>query len=322
MENDKIAALTGGVGFIGYHLSKVLITKGYDVHIYDNFSDFYSPETKWRNASELIDLGANIIEGDLLDRKLLTKWLKRINKTNSITPIVFHLAAQAGIRYCEIHPEKAYKINVIWTLNVLDSMLRNKIPYLVFSSSSTIFGETQYLPINENHPKNPISVYGKSKLNCEKAIIQFNEKYEDLNYTIIQPFSVVGPRQRPDMALHIFIRRLMNNKAIQIYGDGNNSRDWTHVKDTAYAFYLAGENNKLSNLEINIGSGKNYTLKYTIEKIANLLGKEPKIEYLKRNAYDVYNSCADISFAKKILGYKVNYQLENAIKDMINYFPK
>jgi len=317
MEEDKLAIITGGAGFLGSHLSELLIKKKWKVIIFDNFSDFYDPSIKWRNAVELENIGVKIVKGDILNGNFFSKLLKKTINNSSVSPIIFHLAAQPGVSFCETHSKEAQRVNVRGTFNVLKAIIENNYPKMIFASSSCAFGESEYIPIDEKHPKNPISVYGKSKLAGEEIILDFKEKYPDFNFTIIRPFSAVGIRQRPDMAIHNFIKKIILGEKIRIYGDGESTRDWTHVKDIVNGFYLASKNDKLKDEIFNIGFGKNLSLNYTIKVIANTLQKEAIVEYINKNRFEIKHSCADINFAKERIGYKPKYQFFDAITEMI-----
>ena len=155
--------VTGGAGFIGYHLTKYLLARGLKVVIFDNFSSYYSPQLKKINALECQKLGAKIIEGDILNRQMLFQTIE-----NEQCSKIVHLAAQPGVRYSSIHPEKTLRVNVEGTANILEAVQKLDIQRVILTSSSSVFGSAFYLPINENHPKKPVSIYGTSKLMVEQ----------------------------------------------------------------------------------------------------------------------------------------------------------
>lgn len=303
--------VTGGAGFIGYHLSKLLIGKEFQVTILDNFSDYYSEKMKRLNAKELKDLGARIIEGSILERDFLSKYI------DNECEIVFHFAAQPGVRYSTINPEKSLRINIEGTSQVLSVCNENKVKKIVVASSSSVFGLKKYLPIDENHPKNPISYYGVSKLAVEKIIEVTNQLYPETNISILRPFTVIGTRQRPDMALNSFVTRALEDKPIILYGNGEQTRDWTHVDNIVEATYLMAIKSKARNQDFNIGSGIRTSVNDVLEIISNSTGKKLKIQYNSFDNADVKDTLANIDKAKKLLGYCPKKSLEEAIKEFI-----
>lgn len=307
--------ITGGAGFIGYHLSRYLLQKELEVIVYDNFSDYYSPILKWKNARDLKQLGVKIIQGDILDRRFLEKSITQ----NKIERII-HLAAQPGVRYSTQNPEMALKINVEGTSNVLSTSRENGVKRVVITSSSSVFGETTYMPIDEQHPTNPVSFYGVSKLTKEKLVAVCNHLYPEFETVIIRPFTVVGARQRPDMAINIFVSRILNGEQITIFGDGTQTRDWTHVENMVQAFYLALFEPKGNQQIFNIGAGTRISVNEVLDLITEVTNKIPNIKYAELNKADVKDTFADISKARNLLGYQPKKSILNAIEDFDNYW--
>jgi len=306
--------ITGGAGFIGYHLSKLLLDKGFEVEIFDNFSNYYSSKIKWLNASEMKNKGATITKGSILNKNELSNSFENAD-------LLFHLAAQPGVRYSTINPSIALRINVEGTANVLSVAKDKKIKRIVVAGSSSVFGNKEYLPIDENHPKNPVSYYGVSKLAAEKISKVTSHLYENMEINIIRPFTVVGARQRPDMGLNIFTTKALNNEKITIYGNGEQTRDWTHIENMISAFYLAAIKENVIGEDFNVGSGFRTSVNDLLKLISKYTGKELKIEYVEFDKADVNDTLADISKAKNLLGYKPIKSLENAIQEFIDdYF--
>ena len=307
--------ITGGAGFIGHHLTKYLLGKEQEVTILDCFSEYYSPYLKWKNARDTEKLGAKIVEGNILSKQKLSKTITK----NNIDTII-HLAAQPGVRYSTENPEMALRINVEGTSNVLSSARENGVNKVVITSSSSVFGATKYMPMDEQHPKSPISFYGVSKLTTEKLVAVCNHLYPELDTTIIRPFTVVGARQRPDMAINIFVSRVMNREIINIFGDGTQTRDWTHVGNMVQAFHLAATKPKAKHQIFNIGAGTRISVNEVLEIVSEVTGNEPLLEYTAMNKADVKDTFADISKAKKLLGYNPKKTIFDAVVDFAQYW--
>lgn len=308
--------VTGGVGFIGYHLSKLLQKKGFNVTVLDNFSDYYSVKMKQLNAQELEKVGVKIIKGSILEQEMVNKTI-----SNEID-IVFHFAAQPGIRYSTANPEKSFRINIEGTSQVLSVCKKKKVKKVVVASSSSVFGLQEYLPIDELHPKNPISYYGASKLAVEKIVTITRRLYPEVDISMIRPFTVIGARQRPDMAINFFLSSAIEGKTINIFGDGTQTRDWTHVDNIVEATYLMGTLPNARNEDFNIGSGIRTSVNDVLKLISDETEKELKIEYLEFNKADVKDTLANIDKAKQILKYKPQKSLQIAIRAFIDDYLK
>jgi len=307
--------VTGGAGFIGYHLTKYLLTRGIKVVIYDNFSDYYSPQLKKINALECQKLGAKIIEGDILNRQLLFQTIESEHCSK-----IVHLAAQPGVRYSSSYPEETLRVNVEGTANVLEAVQKFGIQRVVLTSSSSVFGSAFYLPINENHPKNPISIYGTSKLMVEQMADVYRYLYPALDIVIIRPFTVVGARQRPDMAINKFVSRAFEEKEITVFGDGWQTRDWTHVENIAQGFYLALTKEKARNQVFNIGNGSRISVNEVLKLIAKVTNRELRLIFSARNKADTKDTFADIAKAKHLLGYHPRKTIFDAIEDFTEFY--
>ncbi|HUT80207.1 MAG TPA: NAD-dependent epimerase/dehydratase family protein [Candidatus Bathyarchaeia archaeon] len=307
--------ITGGAGFIGYHLTKYLLEREIKVIIYDNFSDYYSPELKWMNALECEKLGAKIVQGDILDKKQLAKTISEEECER-----IIHLAAQPGVRYSTINPDVSLRINVEGTSNILTIARECNVSRVVVSSSSSVFGPTVFLPMNEGHPKNPISFYGVSKLTKEQLVSVTRHLYPEFDTVIIRPFTVVGARQRPDMAINKFVSKAMTGETITVFGDGKQTRDWTHVENMAQAFYLAATKPKAKNQIFNIGAGTRISVNSVLRYVSEITNRELNIEYAEMNKADVQDTFADISKAKFLLGYQPIKTIEDAIEDFTEYW--
>jgi len=311
-----IISIDGNIGSGKTKQLELLREKGFNVTILDNFSDYYSVHVKRLNAKELSDLKVNVIEGSILDKEVLNKSIELDYD------IVFHFAAQPGVRYSTINPEKSLRINIEGTSQVLSVCREKKIKKIVIASSSSVFGLKDYLPIDEAHPKKPVSYYGVSKLAVEHIVKVSRHLFSETDISIIRPFTVIGARQRPDMAINYFVSNILNDKPITVFGDGNQTRDWTHVENTVNAAYLMGIKPKAKNEDFNIGSGISSSVNDVLELISNITNKDVKIEYKPFDNADVKDTLANIEKAKKLLGYSPMKSLKIAIEEFIEDYNK
>jgi len=307
--------VTGGAGFVGYHVSKHFLQEGKEVVIYDNFADYYDPLIKWMNAKELEELGAKVVIGDILDKNNLINTMMQ-EKVNAI----IHLAAQPGVRYSTKNPDKSIRVNVEGTSNVLDAARTNKVPRVVVTSSSSVYGTTEYLPMDEKHPKNPISYYGASKLSSEQVVNVTRHLYPEIETVIFRPFTVVGARQRPDMAINLFVSKAMQKETITVLGDGNQTRDWTHVENMAQAYYLATVKEKAKGQDFNVGAGTRISVNEVLQMVSEVTNRTLQLEHKKMDKADVRDTFANIDKAKKLLGYNPKKTLFDAVEDFTEHW--
>lgn len=307
--------VTGAAGFIGFHVTKYLLERDIKVVGFDNFSDYYNPELKWKNAQEVEKLGATIVKGDILDKKTLARTIEKEGCDR-----VIHLAAQPGVRYSTINPDKSLRINVEGTSNVLNVSRECNVSRVVISSSSSVFGPTIFMPMNEGHPRNPISFYGVSKLTTENLVSVCRHLYPEFETTIIRPFTVVGARQRPDMAINIFVSKAMTDEQITVFGDGKQTRDWTNVENMAQAFHLAATKPAAKNENFNVGAGTRISVNKVLKIVSEVTNRELHLEYAEMNKADVHDTFADISKAKRLLGYVPKKTIYDAIEDFTEFW--
>jgi len=296
--------VTGGAGFIGKHLVKSLLEKGYQVTIFDNFSN----STK-DSVSSLVDIGAKVVEGDI------TKPLEILNAIKD-QDIVIHLSAKISVSESINNPSETFRVNVDGTRNVLAACEKNHVKKLIVSSSAAVYGEgSSDVKLTERSKTNPISPYGESKVKMEREIKQFVSK-NDINCIVLRFFNIYGIGQSDEYAGVItkFIERISRNKPLEIFGDGMQTRDFVAVYDVINSIHNAISSGKSG--IYNIASGKAVTIKQLAELMISASGKKLEIQYTATKEGDIKHSQADISLAKNKLGYSPKFELDR-IKDLL-----
>ena len=306
--------VTGGAGFIGSHLVEKLLAAGHSVAILDDFNDFYDPQIKRANIAALsknvpvhhVDLRENAAVRNLFHRE----------KFDTIA----HLAARAGVRPSIQHPQLYYDTNVTGTLHLLDAARATGVERFIFASSSSVYGVSKTVPFSEEqHLTQTISPYAATKLAAEFLCSTYSHLYK-LRVVALRYFTVYGPRQRPDLAIHQFTKKIHAGQPIDQFGVGTTRRDYTYIDDiiqgTMAALTYSGPLFDIFNL----GESETIQLKDLIEKIEKALGKKAKINQLPEQPGDVPLTCADISKARKLLGYNPTTQLSEGLPHFIEWF--
>lgn len=293
--------VTGGAGFIGSHLVESLLRMGSIVTVYDNFDDFYTG--KEANLNQVKDNPKfALVKGSILDYGRLSAAIKG-------KKIVFHLAAQAGIRYCIRNPMKANEVNATGTMNVLLASKENEVKKVVNASSSSIYGNPVKVPIGEEHPLYPTSAYGASKLAAEKYCYSFFHTY-NLPVTSLRYFSVYGPRGRPDQVLYSFAKNVSEGSAPVIYGDGHQSRDFTYVSDIVSGTVMAAMADGSVGESFNLGFGEEFSIAEAARQVLRHFGSSlsPKFEPAYRG--DFQRTLCRNEKARRILSWtpRVGFQ--------------
>lgn len=314
--NQKYTVLiTGGAGFIGSNLADTLLHYGYKVIVIDNFDNFYPREIKQKNIEHNLNKKKyKIFEADIRNYKEI----KKIFEENHID-FVYHLAAKANVRTSFEQPNEYFETNINGTENILKCCIKFKIKKFIAASSSSVYGVSDAEKFSEDMKNlKPISPYADSKLKMEKLIEKYAKTY-NLNSVIIRPFTVYGPRQRPDLAICKFIHKINSNKPIDIYGDGSSVRDYTYIDDIIRPLYSC-INVDTGNFQIiNIGSSDPIKLKTLVSVIENCLGKKAQTNYLPMQKGDVPRTHADISKAKQLFDYTPSVSLKQGIEKYIKY---
>jgi len=306
--------ITGGAAFIGSHLIDKLVEKGENVICLDNFDPYYNPNVKRRNIQH--NLGKKnfkLIEADVRDEKIIRK----IFKENNIRKIV-HLAAKVGVRPSIKEPVLYEDVNVRGTLNLLESCREFKVENFIFGSSSSVYGDTKKVPFGEGDVPKPISPYGASKRSCELFCNVYSSLY-GIPITCLRFFTVYGLRQRPDMAIHKFTKLIDQGKEIQIYGDRTSKRDYTYIDDIVTGIVNALER-RFSFEIFNLGNSRTVELSELISLIEKELGKKAKVRELPTQPGDMLITYADISKARKMLGYNPRFSIEEGIKAFVKWY--
>jgi len=308
-------AVTGGAGFIGSSLCERLINLNQDIICIDNFNNFYNPLIKENNIKNLINnKNFKLYKIDICDIKSLGK----IFAENKIE-LVIHLAAMAGVRPSIVNPLIYEKVNIEGTLNILNCLKEYNIKKLIFASSSSVYGGNKKIPFSEDDKvDNPISPYAATKKAGELICYTYHHLY-DISVYCFRFFTVYGPRQRPEMAIFKFTKKIFNGQEISIYGDGSSSRDYTYIDDI-----INGIINSIQNIKgyeiINLGNSHPTTLKELIKIIEEASGKYAKIKFEEMKPGDVFTTFADIKKAIKMINYNPQTSIYDGINKFISWF--
>lgn len=292
------ALVTGGAGFIGSHLVDSLLADGFRVTVVDNFDPFYDPQVKRLNVTpHLKNANYTLIEEDIRDADAL-----RSNLTDDYDVIV-HLAAKAGVRPSIQDPIAYQEVNVRGTQNLLEFAKERDIRQFVFASSSSVYGVNPNVPWREDdHVLMPISPYASTKVSGELLGHVYSYLY-GIRFIALRFFTVYGPRQRPDLAIHKFGKLILEGKQIPVFGDGSTRRDYTYVADIVQGIRSAMDYSNTQYEVINLGNNRTVSLSEMISALEQALGKKALIERLPGQPGDVPQTWADVEKAGSSLGY-------------------
>lgn len=300
------ALITGGAGFIGSHLSKRLVRDGWKITIVDNLST----GDKKNIADILKDKNVTFLKFDINDTKKLTKAMKGI-------PVVFHLAAVPSVPRSIAKPLDSHRANIDGTFSVLMAARDAKVKRVVYSASSSAYGETPTLPKHEDMPPAPISPYGLQKWVGEKYTLLF-DKYFGVEGVALRYFNIYGPHQNPDSpysaAIPKFIRAMQSGKAATIHGDGTSTRDFTYIDDAVEANVLAATVHDARGHLFNVARGEQVSINELVKTINQVLGTSIAPIHGPGRAGDIQHSLADISKARSILGYDPKISLNEGVR--------
>ena len=308
--------VTGGAGFIGSHLVEKLLAEGHEAAILDDFNDFYDPQIKRSNIAGL-QKNTPIFQIDLRDNNAVRALFHR-EKFDAIA----HLAARAGVRPSIAQPLLYYDTNVNGSLHLLEAARIVGIERFIFASSSSVYGICKKVPFSEDfHLTQTISPYAATKIAGEFLCSTFSHLYQ-MQVVALRFFTAYGPRQRPDLAIHKFTRRILRGEAIDQFGDGTTRRDYTYIDDIIQGAMAALRYNATPFEIFNLGENETVQLKELIAEIELVVGKKAKINRLPEQAGDVPVTCADISKAARLLNYRPTTKLRDGLPRFIKWFRK
>jgi nucleoside-diphosphate-sugar epimerase len=297
------ALVTGGAGFIGSNLVHALVERGDDVRLLDNFST--------GNRGNLEGLEVEVVEGEL-------RSYERVHAATRGVEVVYHLGALGSVPRSVQDPLTSNAVNVEGTLNVLLAARDEGVRRVVFSSSTSVYGTSPLLPTSESTPTDPISPYGVTKLAAERYCISFSRVYPSLEAVVLRYFNVFGPRQSPHSqyaaAVPLFIAAIDAGEPITIYGDGEQSRDFTFVANVVDATIRAAEAPSANGRAFNIAAGSPASVNHVAETIGNILGKPVEKRFEPPRPGDIRDSWADIGAARDVLGYEPQVDLATGLE--------
>jgi UDP-glucuronate 4-epimerase len=306
--------VTGGAGFIGSHLVERLLATGHAVSIVDDFNDFYDPQIKRANVAAFA-ADVPIHQIDLRDGAAVTQLFQR-EKFDAIA----HLAARAGVRPSISQPHLYYDTNVSGTLHLLEAARQTGVGRFIFASSSSVYGICKDVPFSEeSHLTQTISPYAATKVAGEFLCATYSHLYQ-MRIVALRFFTVYGARQRPDLAIHQFTRKILAGEPINQFGDGTTRRDYTYIDDIIQGVMAAFDyNGPLYDL-FNLGESETIQLKELIAAIETTVGKKATINQLPEQPGDVPLTCADISKARRLLGYHPATPLSAGLPKFVDWF--
>ena len=311
----KRAIVTGGAGFVGSHLVEKLLLNGWHVTVIDNYDPFYDKAIKKRNIEKfsqhpnLVFLEIDIRNFDSLKENLSGDY-----------NVIIHLAAKAGVRPSIENPMAYQSVNVMGTQNLLEISKLLNIKQFVFASSSSVYGVNPNVPWSESDfVLKPISPYASTKISGELLGHVYSELY-GLRFIALRLFTVYGPRQRPDLAIHKFASKILENEPIPVFGDGSTRRDYTFVEDIVSGILAAVEYDKTKYEIINIGNNRTISLSHMIETIENVFNKKAIINRLPMQPGDVLETYANVNKAQQLLNYRPSLSFEEGIEKFKEWF--
>jgi UDP-glucuronate 4-epimerase len=305
--------LTGAAGFIGSRVALALLKRGDSVVGFDDFNDFYDPAIKRRNADDVAALGGSVIEGDLRKKLDVEKAL------GEGCDVVVHLAARAGVRPSLENPELYSDTNVKGTVHILEAMRARGLLKLVHASSSSVYGGQEKVPFHEDDPINrPWSPYAATKRANELFLNTYHHLY-GIESHALRFFTVYGPGQRPDLAIMKFIQLIEAGEEIPFYGDGTTGRDYTYIDDIVQG--VVASIDRVAGCEIiNLGGDEPITLTQMVQTIEQATGKKAKLKHLPDQPGDVPRTMADITRARRMLGYEPKTAFAEGVAKQVEWW--
>ncbi len=308
--------VTGGAGFIGSHVVEALLSRGERVVVIDDFDDYYDPAIKRGNIAPFLERGNfRLIEADIRDADAMRAAFAEVGPH-----CIIHLAGRGGVRPSLALPHLYFDLNTLGTVQVLEAARAAGCTQAVIASSSTVYGaRTDGKPFREDEPLGTaLSPYGASKQAMERYAESF-QAISGIPTTVLRFFSVYGPAQRPDMAIHEFVRRIEAGETITAYGDGSATRDHTFVADIVQGV-LAALDRPNGWRVYNLGESRTVTLRALLEAVERALGKEAVIDWQPERAGEMPATYADIGRARTELGYDPQYPLERGLEAFVRWY--
>ena len=307
--------VTGGAGFVGSHLVEALAALGRRVVALDNFNDYYDPRLKRANAAAIASLPqVVVVEGDFRDAKFVATLLAR-HQVRAIC----HLGASPGVPVSLTQPLETTENNVLGTLAVLEAARQHPVERLLFASSSTVYGRGAAAPFVEDAPLGtPCSPYGASKRACELLGLTYHQLH-GVPLVSLRFFNVYGPRLRPELALAVFTRKILDGQPLPLYGDGSVLRDFTHVSDICRGAIAALTAEGVVGQCINLGNDRPITIRRLIELVEVATGVRANIDYRPPRSEDMPLTHANLDKARRLLGYEPRVPIEQGVAEYVEW---
>jgi len=310
--------VTGGAGFIGGHIAEQLAASGHDITVVDNFVPYYDLGIKdhtvsvGRETAQTAGGSYELVEASITDEQTVDDLVAE-------TDVIYHQAAQAGVRKSVDEPAKVNHYNVDGTVTVLEAARKHDVDRVVVASSSSVYGKPDYLPYDEVHPRNPVSPYGVSKLATEQYTRVYNEIY-DLPTVALRYFTVYGPRMRPNMAMTNFVSRCLHGEPPEIYGTGEQTRDFTYIEDIRRVNEQLLTDDSADGEIVNIGSTDNIDIRTLAEVIRDEIDPALDIVYDDARTGDAEHTHANVSKANDLLGYEPTVDIRDGVNQFIDWY--
>jgi len=314
---DETVLVTGGAGFIGSHLSEALLDHRRDVVVLDSLDDYYDVGIKEHNIEICRQQGGDrftFVNGSITDEDLVEELFDQFD-----IDFVYHEAARAGVRSSVEQPQLYEKINVGGLLTLLESAAENDVTRFINASSSSVYGRPDYLPYDEQHSTYPKSPYAATKLATEHYCKIWNEVY-DLPTVSLRYFTVYGPRMRPNMAISNFVSRTLNDMPPVVYGNGEQTRDFTYIDDIVAANLQLLETDAADGEAVNIGSTDNISINELVDHVIAETGAAVEPVYEAEKEADARHTHADISKAQRLFGYEPSTEIRDGVSSFIEWY--
>ena len=311
---SKRILVTGGAGFIGSHLCEALLDQGEQVLALDNFNDFYDPGIKRKNIEPVLAHPSfTLSEGDIRDQEFVDGAMASFKPQ-----AIVHLAAMAGVRPSIEKPQLYNDVNIAGTTVILESIRKRSVENLIFGSSSSVYGFRETAPFSEDDIlSRPISPYAATKLAGEQLCYTYHHLF-DIPVTCLRFFTVYGPRQRPEMAIHLFARKILDGDTITIFGDGSSRRDYTYIDDIVDGILRSLKKPQAYEI-FNLGESETIGLSELVSGLEDAIGKKAVVNYKPDQPGDVPLTCADVAKAGRILGYKPSVPVKEGIRRFVEW---